>query len=268
MRHLATILLALILGPFLFAANGSTGGPMTATEANTEDSSAAMLFERANDAYRRGAYDEAELTWRALLEDPSLVETDRARIAMNIGNAAWRTDRAMEAVGWYTIAVKLDARNADARANLELARAESGLEPSDRGDLRSTVGRLLNAPRPAERRWAVLGAALLLACALIGEALRGGATWRRSAAFLALVFALVCVPWIYGMQDRTVDSMLVLARPQASLRSEPRASLPAIGEVRAGDEVERIDELSDWVRVRTHGGQLGWLRSEAVFSLR
>ncbi len=225
------------------------------------------LFERAADAYRRGSYDEAALAWQALLDDPALVPEDRARVALGLGNAAWRGEHPMEALGWYTLAARLDPASEDARANRELARSQQGLAPAERGDLRSTFARLGELGRPHERRWAVLGALALLALALAGEALRGGAAWRRAALGAALVLAAAALPWLAGMLPRARGDLLVLAAPAAPLRSEPRPSAAPIGQAEAGQEVARVDALPGWVRVETADGTRGWVADSAVFAL-
>jgi hypothetical protein len=258
-KHLL-LFLALLCGPGLEAQSSSSATSPTI-------SSAQALFERANDAYRRGAWDEAELSWQALLEDPGLAARDRARIALGLGNAAWRQEREMEAIGWYTLARRLDPWSEDARANLELARAKQGLQPAERGDLRSTLARLARIGRPEERRWAVLGALGLLAVTLAGEALRGGAAWRRAALGAALVLLVCAIPWLWGLRAPPAGDLLVVAEPAAALRSEPRPTLDPIGQAAAGDEVRRIDALPGWVRVEEKDGTRGWVPERAVFEL-
>jgi len=223
-------------------------------------------FERGVEAYRRGSYDEAAVDWERALGAP-LDPRERARVAYDLGNAAWRRELVLEAVGWFTLAVRLDPRNADAWANLEHARAEAGLEPADRGDLRSTFRRLLSFPRPHELRWALALALLLAAIPLVFEALHGGKLWRRLSVVMALALALVAALWMRELARRPGDPVLVVGGPALALRSEPRAELQPIGEVRAGEELERVDALPGWVRLETDEGQRGWVRESAVFPL-
>lgn len=259
-RRLLAGLLALALATAL-AAQGAASPP----------SAAQALFEQATDAYRRGAWAEAEAAWRSLLLDAdelSIGPRDRARIALGLGNAAWRRERKSEALGWYTAAARLDPHNEDARANRDLVRAAAGLEPAEGGDLRSTLRQLLALWSPAERRWAVLGGLGLVLVTLLGEALRGGALWRRAALAAALVLALVSLPWMVDLaRPPEAPRMLVTAEPSVALRSEPRESLDPTGKLRQGQEVERIDALPGWIRVRTGAGERGWVAEEALFAL-
>ena len=227
---------------------------------------AAEAFERGVDAYRRGAHAEADTLWRACLEE-ELTDAERARVAYDLGNAAWRRERVLEAVGWYSVSLRLEPRAADVWHNLELARAAAGLDPADRGDLRSTVKRLLVSLRPHERRLLVLFALVPLALALAAEAFLGGRLWRRLGQGAALLVLLAALPWVHGRMTGDGDPLLVVRAPSVALRSEPRRALAPIGELRAGDEVERVDALPGWVRVEQPDGTRGWVQEEAVFPL-
>lgn len=104
----------------------------------------------ATDAYRRGDFDAATRAWTQLLADRSLPAAERARLCFNLGNAAFRDERPLEAVGWYEAALRLAPRDGDAWANVEHARSAAGLAPKDRGDLAATLSRLAYAPTRAE----------------------------------------------------------------------------------------------------------------------
>jgi tetratricopeptide (TPR) repeat protein len=226
----------------------------------------ADAFERGIDAYRRGDWAAAEGHWKEALRG-ELAPDDRARVLHDLGNAAWRREAPLEAVGWYTAALRLEPRRADTWRNLELARAKAGLEPADRGDLRSTLGRLVSSLRPGERRALVLAALVPLALALGFEALRGGRLAARlSLAALALVVA-ASIPWGLSLRGGPAHPMLVVRGPTVPLLSEPNADLPPIGELAAGEEVERMDSLPGWTRVSTGSGTRGWVPEAAVFDL-
>lgn len=234
--------------------------------APTPRSQAADSFERGVAAYRRGDYGEASTLWRACL-DEDLAPGERARVAYDLGNAAWRGGDALEAVGWYTVALRDDPRNQDVWYNLELARAEAGLEPADRGDLRSTWNRLVTSVTPAESRLLVLLALVPLALALGFEAFLGGKLWRRLALAAAALVLVASIPWIDTHFQDEGDTVLVVRPTAVPLRAEPRRELEPIAQLDPGAEARRIDALPGWVRVRTSDGQRGWLQEDTVFAL-
>jgi len=108
----------------------------------------------------------------------------------------------------------------------------------------------------------------LLACMLLLEACVGGRLWRR-LAFSSVLVTIVCsLPFFYRLGDSAQDPMLVVRAPTVTLRSELHPSRSPIGELNAGEEVQRVDSLPGWIRVRCSDGTLGWVQSEALFSLR
>jgi uncharacterized protein YgiM (DUF1202 family) len=46
------------------------------------------------------------------------------------------------------------------------------------------------------------------------------------------------------------------------------ADATVIGNVAAGEEIERKDELPGWIKVEVQGGTSGWIDSRAAFSLQ
>ncbi|MFT5052204.1 MAG: tetratricopeptide (TPR) repeat protein [Chlamydiales bacterium] len=219
----------------------------------------------AADAYRAGDYETAQVTWLAAIQSASS-RAERARLAYNLGNTAFRADNVPEAVGWYTSSLALVPRDADAWASLELARTEAGLEPADRGDLRATLRRVVTSVTLAESEWIVLWCVGLLALCLTGEALRGGVWWRRAALATLALCALVSIPWGWNMLAQGRHPMLVVADGTAA-RSEPRPDAKRLRELAIGAEVERLDDLPGWVQVRDDRGERLWVRSHALFDL-
>jgi len=245
----------MLLVPVLLTLATLTSGPQ-----------AGESFERGVEAYRRGDQAEAAALWRTCLEE-ELPAEDHARVAYNLGNAAWRTGNPLEAVAWYTIALRGEPRNADIWHNLEFVRAEAELEPADRGDLRSTWHRLMTSVTHAESRVLVLLALVPLLLALLGEAWFGGKVWRLlSLACLGLT-VLLSLPWVGHVLDEEADLVLVVRTSPVALRSEPRRELEPIAQLDPGAAVTRIDALPGWARVETDDGVRGWLQEDVIFPL-
>jgi tetratricopeptide (TPR) repeat protein len=133
----------------------------------------------ATDAYRNGDFKNlstARVLWSDELADPSLADEagKRARLCYNLGTLCLREGKNMEAVAWFSAALRLRPRDADTWANLEVARLNAGLDVADRGDLKASVEQLLNSLTKQESSLLALFGLLPLALALAYEALRGG----------------------------------------------------------------------------------------------
>lgn len=235
----------------------------------------ARMPDRASDeaaaeaAYRQGDWQGARNLWLSALESDGgpISPPERARILHNLGNAAFRAGQTLEAVGWYTAALRLRPRDADTWQNLEHARSAGKLEPADRGDLSATARRLFSSLTLAESEWLVLAVTLAWASILAIEALRGGRLWRRLALVGVLAVGASLVPWGFSLAREQGDPLLAIQPDKVSVRSEPRADAAVIAEVMPGDELERVDSLPDWTKVELGSGLVGWVESRAVFAL-
>ncbi len=219
----------------------------------------------AESAYRAGDYKSAEAHWAAELSELSAVE-GRGALLYNMGNAAFRDGRYLEAVARYTGAIEESPRSEDYWANLELARSRAGLDAADRGDLAATAERLYTMFRLSELELLAYALIGLFAVALFVEALRGGRL-PRVVSFV-LLFALLSISglrFLRGEKNLT-NRVMVISEGGASLRSEPSPDLPVILQLNPGAVVGRKDSLLGWIQVECKGTS-GWLEERLVFPL-
>lgn len=225
----------------------------------------ADLDLRATEAYRAKEYATAAALWEDALSEAE-GPGERARLLYNLGNGSYRRERYLEAVGWYTAALRHTPRDTATWKNLELARSKAELEPADRGDLASTFQRLVSALTLAEAQWLLLAGMIGWALCLAGEALRGGRTWRR-VAWLGLLSACACAaPLIWhGLQGEGLPLMVQQAGGTQG-RSEPRPDATSLTRLSPGEIVRWRDELPGWVAVEADGRRI-WVRESALFEL-
>ncbi len=224
--------------------------------------------ERAAALYREGRYELAQELWRAELDAAAEQGTEPVDTLYNLGNAAFRVRKPLEAAAWYTAAIRLQPRNEAAWHNLEFVRREAGLEPADRGDLTATGLRFASSLTLPESERAVLALAGLLALVLAWEALRGGAAPRALAWVLAGGLALALVPWAWQLQHAERDMLFIVQPEGAALLSEPRDGATLVSRAPAATEVERTDSLPGWLRVRMADGASGWIAAPSALALQ
>ncbi len=225
----------------------------------------AGLDQSATEAYRERDYRAAAALWENALTEAEL-PAERARLFYNLGNAAYRQERPLVAVGWYTAALGLTPRDRDLWTNLELARSEAGLEPQDRGDLAATTQRLLSSLTRAESEWLLWITLLLWGGCLAGEALRGGRTWRRLCWLGLALLPISWAPLGWHMAHDGEHTLLIVQEGGTQARSEPRSDATALVRLEAGESVVWRDQLPGWVGVRS-GGKSLWIRESAAFDL-
>ncbi len=213
-------------------------------------------FESANALYLSGHFDDAARAYRALHDEG----WESAALQLNLGNALVRAGARGQGIAAYERALRLDPLDDDARANLELARAQN-------------ADRLVGAADPslAERLVARTGDAL--AVGLFGAAwaalwallwLHGRATHRArqalaAASLLAALLALAGGALVAAKAaDRRLPSAVVVV-PVAPVREGPERALKAAFEVHEGTTLRVLEARGDQARVRLDNGLTGWV---------
>jgi tetratricopeptide (TPR) repeat protein len=223
--------------------------------------------EAALEAYASGQYERASELWLAELRESGAGALDRAALLYDLGNAAQRSKKPLVAAGRYAAALRIAPRHEDAWHNLELVRRQAGLEPADRGDLTATARRLLTVMTLSEAELLLLALAGALAAALAWEALRGGLAAKATSWALAGLLALATMPWAWQW-THAGDRLAFTVQPEgAPVTSEPRADSTLVGRIAPASEVECLDTLRGWVRVRDAAGSVGWIPSGAAVPL-
>jgi len=224
--------------------------------------------QRALEAYRSGSHELAHELWRLELDAGTSASIGPVAALRNLGNAAFRLRRPLEAAAWYTAALRLAPRDATLWHNLEFVRREAGLEPADRGDLTATAKRFASSWTLPECERALLALLAALALVLAWEALRGGGLPRASALALLALMALAAVPWTWQLRHAERDTLFVVQPEGAALLSEPRSEAALVARLSPASEVERTDALPGWWRIRTAEGATGWIADSGAIALR
>lgn len=229
--------------------------------------------EAGTEAYKRGDFVTAETTWRKAVADAPTDWTLRH----NLGLALAQQDRWAEATAYWTSASLLNVRADATRWDLALGLQRSGLAPAElvefaRGEGAHQVARWAT---PAEWQTALVGAALLLAIALIMLLLLGYGrigTWARPTALVTCLLAVL----IAAAATFSLHTYGPLAHPNAVMvwKATTLRSIPT-----EADTTQKTTPLSagsialvektflGWTKLGFAGGQSGWVRSEDVIRL-
>lgn len=215
-------------------------------------------LEAANAAYLAGDFAAAAARYEALVADGY----DGAALHLNLGNARLRLGRRGLAAASYERALRLDPGDADARANLALARADNvdRVMGASAGSLPARI-----AERIGDGAVAALFAAAWAAL-WIALALRGRAPARVRGALAAGAVVAACVAVVAGAllawkaaDARTLAAVVI---PAASpVREGPEEALRPAFELHEGTRVQVLEVRGEAARVRLENGLEGWMRT-------
>ncbi|MXY44102.1 MAG: hypothetical protein F4Y50_08645 [Dehalococcoidia bacterium] len=229
------------------------------------------LMDEANEQYEDEEYAAAAQQYEALVASGY----EDAALYYNLGNAYFKDGDIGRAVLNYLRAEELSPRDADIRANLELARSRTVDRVESGGEsLFASVSNLA-------RRWVTVGEmgflSLLLwvGCAItIGvlsvwravprrQAVRNGAVVASAATLLSF---LLLLSMLYANPN---DDSGVVVASTVEVVSGPGEQYDTEFTLHSGAQVRLIDSRQGWVRIALPGGDLqGWAPSNDVEALR
>jgi len=225
--------------------------PATAGEARAH-------LEAANALYLAGDFDGAVRGYRAILD----AGWEGSALDLNLGNALARAGARGQAMASWLRALRLDPSDADARASLELARAQN----ADRlaGEVDPPLHERL-AERTGDLTAVLLfGAAWAAFWALLWLRSRATPSRRRLAATGATLAALLALPagalLAWKAEDRRTPSAVVVSAA-APVREGPARTLKPAFELHEGTVVRVLEARGDLARVRLANRLEGWVAS-------
>jgi tetratricopeptide (TPR) repeat protein len=216
----------------------------------------AARFAEANRLQAEGDFAAAARAYEALagegLESPAL--------HVNLGAARLRSGRRGAAIASFERALRLDPRDADARADLAAARAGDAdrLAP---GPERSFLARVAERTPDgwAAAAFAVPWAALFAALALRRRAPPRARPGLGAAAAAAALLSAGGAALLAARAAERREAVAIVIAPEAAVREGPEEALRPALRAREGEAVRLLEARGDARRVRLASGYEGWM---------
>jgi tetratricopeptide (TPR) repeat protein len=225
------------------------------------------LFERANQAYLHGDYQQAIDAYEQVAGQGISDEN----LHYNLANAYFKSDRLGPAILHYEQALQLDPSQDDAESNLRLARERTAARWQDRlqGAERDPLWMRVLAPFTLGG----LGLAFLalyaglFAIALAVYLLPRGLLRTASAVLLTfLALGTVAAGGLLGGRwwlEKRVEQAIVLP-DEVAVKEGPDANDQTSFLIHAGLRVRAVQHEQDWVRVHLANGLEGWIHDRDI----
>jgi tetratricopeptide (TPR) repeat protein len=227
------------------------------------------VFQRGEELYREGRYEEAAEQYEALISQ-GVVD---GALCYNLGNAYFKSGRLGLAILNYERALRQMPGDDDTKANLAFANE-------------LIVDVVQRPPMPSYVAWAVdlyhaldpdLCAALLSVSFLLGGAatailIVGRWPQLRTPAIYTLVVVgvvtLLSASVLTAKVQSSAERVEAIVLAQAlDVRSGPGESNPQLAEIHEGLKVSVLGGREGWLQIRLPNGLTGWVREADVESI-
>ncbi len=240
--------------------SGLSSATAAAGAGTTAPADARSAFDRGWAAFERQDFDAAVEAFQTALD----AGLDHAVVHYDLGNAHFKRGDLGRAIASYERALRRDPRLAEARANLQRARAQiRDVELSSH--LPPPVLRPLHAVYAAlsENEWWVVALVLWWSLAFVAG-LRpwwppAREWWRRGAPVAAagLAVAIGCAAMHHHREVSTTTAVVVAE--EAEVRSGPGSDYNLVFRVHEGLSARVRERRDGWVRIDLGGELVGWL---------
>lgn len=229
------------------------------------DTSTTELLEKAQLLSKQEKYGEAVDLYNQIIESGHFSES----VYYNLGTAYVHQNNVAQAVLYLRKSLKLDPGNADSKQNLKIARSmvETEIIPIPEFFLTRYWGQFSKIL--SSSIWAILGLlSLILMLAGFYFWLIGEGTERRKKAFYTAIAALLffLISFCAGLTKLSAEngeSQAVLIQSASLLIGADERS-DEIMQLSPGVELEILDEIGNFYKVRLFDQEDGWLDKELL----
>lgn len=235
-----------------------------ATQALAEEE--AVQFERANDLYRKGDYQNAAQAYEQIITNGY----ENAALYYDLGNAYFKLQNYPAAILEYERARRLAPRDDDILYNLRLVnlRFVDKIEPIPQLFLVDWWRALVNLYTSGG--WAIIAIATLWVAACCGAVLvvMRSVLVRRLAFLLAAISIGLCVlsgtATYQRLREESGSRSAIVFSRSVPVKSAPDEQSTDLFILHEGVKVEFLDSLGDWQKIRLADGKVGWLPASSM----
>lgn len=222
------------------------------------------LFQKGNELYQQGAYEEALQHYHQILEDGY----ESGALYFNMGNAYYKLDQLGKARLYYERAAKFMEGDESLTENINILRMRlvDQIEPPPQFFLNVWWQFIINLfPLNAliwievVLFWLVL---ILLSVRIYyrsrGKGKRLGVLYH-TALVIFFVITLICIQKIYNLETALHG---VIMKPSVTLFAEPKQGGTEMFVLHEGTKVKIERQNQDWFEIRLEDGKTGWLEGD------
>lgn len=220
----------------------------------------------ADSAYLNGRYREAANIYEELLQDG---ESDE--LYYNLGNAYYKCDELARAILNYERALIVNPGFADAKANLQIARAKTIDKEIDQPEI-FFITWIKQAMHCYNLHFWAISAIVTFFLFLLAVAMffiSKVALWKKIGFFSGLILLTLTV--VFNLFAASLKSELthrnkaIVLSPSITVRSTPSESGTSLFVLHEGHKVEiKDDSMREWKEISIDEDKVGWVPAESI----
>ncbi|MDD5216812.1 MAG: SH3 domain-containing protein [Candidatus Omnitrophica bacterium] len=219
-------------------------------------------FEKANEAYRSGHFQEAMEDYR----DLSKKYPQTGIFCYNLGNSYFRLGQIGMSIWAYERGLLSDPRNHDIRSNLKYVRSllEYRIDDNRNWYLRVSVWFLERLTTREVKMLLAFCYFLLMSSWGLALYFWRDAPWRWKRKTLAVLLGLALLLFIAKYWETRVFRDAIVITQQAEIRYGPSESDQVAFRLGEGLNVSVVDQREDWSRIVLVNGEGGWVKNDQI----
>jgi tetratricopeptide (TPR) repeat protein len=228
------------------------------------------VFEKGNEHYRKGNYQEAIQSYESILKG----KKESADLYYNLANAHYKLDHVGPAIYYYEKALLIRPNDKDIKNNLKFAKAK-------------TIDEIKEIPKVGFEKflqsftglfhydtWSyiAIGFSFVFLLFFIGYYFSQSSLYKRIffvGMFVIpfLLFFSLFAAWFEKEQDESVRPAIVFAEV-ITVKNEPRENATDAFVLHEGTKVFVLETVENWKKIQLTDETEGWITSEAIKELK
>jgi tetratricopeptide (TPR) repeat protein len=227
------------------------------------------LFEKANEHYKEGNYDEAIKLYKEIESKDSISST----LFYNLGNSYYKLNSVANTIYYYEKALILNPLNEDAATNLQFAKRMTidNIEEIPKTFLQKFEVNYLQ--KLSFNQWATLtivfsflGSILFLLFYFSNISTKKRGYFLTSVLSFLLLFISAFIT--YHQHQKSINTKYaIIFESKISVSNAPTVNSEEIFTLHEGTKVNILDTLDNWKKIKLADGKIGWILANTLKEL-
>lgn len=227
------------------------------------------LFEKANQEYKEGKYQQAIDLYQQIEAKDSV----SSALYYNLGNAYYKLNNVANTIYYFEKALLLDPLNTDASNNLEFAKRMTidNIEVLPKTFLQKIEANYIK--KLSYNQWAIASVILsFLAATLFLLFYFSSISTRKRIYFLTSILSFfllaISVFTTYNQYKKASNTKYAIVFDQKiSVNNAPTTNSDEVFILHEGTKVNILDTLDSWKKIKLADGKIGWISADAIKEL-